>query len=146
MKKILLIFSSLILIAAYLVHFFGVFTSTSERLGEFPNCSYLNTPFDISGPEDAVFFSADILIGTHTNIVKINSKKILENHPEQGGFYAVYGISTGNLTPKRLTVRNYPKDVNFLPHGITLRDQAHLQVINHALPNGGERVETYLII
>jgi hypothetical protein len=42
---------------------------------------------------------------------------------------------------KKIPISNFPKDVNFHPHGIYLYKNSTLYVINHAYQKGGERVE-----
>lgn len=134
-----------ILIFSYLIYFLGVFTKTEEFQNNYSDCQYLEGDFPLYGNEDAVMFNKDVLIGIHTSIHKIFTTKIEIKDVERGGFFAVYGISTGNLSIKKVKVNNHPTHLLFNPHGISIRINK-LYAINHSYYTGGERVESYEII
>lgn len=99
----------------------------------------------LEGAEDSVFFSNDILIGSHVNLHRVFNIENPQDEAKKSGFYAVYGIETGNPAAKHIKVHGYPSHLLFLPHGIYLQGVDILRVINHSLSTGGERVETYKI-
>ncbi|KAL4456553.1 hypothetical protein ABPG74_000660 [Tetrahymena malaccensis] len=137
-------FIILVIGLSYLVNFLGVFQHQQEYLVKYTDCKYLEADIQLYGTEDSVVYNQDIIIGIHTSIHKVFTTNIEVNQLERGGFFAIYGISKGELSARKVKVLNYPEHLLFNPHGIEIRDQ-FLYVINHSFYTGGERVETYKI-
>ncbi|KAL4454284.1 hypothetical protein ABPG74_012241 [Tetrahymena malaccensis] len=134
-----------IVFIAHVIHFLGIFSASLEYQEKYSDCEYVQVKgFDSVGPEDSVFYNKDILIAMQVNLHKIFQIESLET-AKKGGFYAVYGISTGKLEAKKIQIKNYPDNIIFIPHGIYLRDSNYLHVINHSFYSGGERVDTFKI-
>ncbi|EAR88799.1 transmembrane protein, putative (macronuclear) [Tetrahymena thermophila SB210] len=129
---------------SYLVNFLGVFQHQQEFIANYTDCKYLEADIQLYGTEDSVVYNQDIIIGIHTSIHKVFTTNIDVDQLEKGGFFAIYGISKGNLLARKVKVLNYPENLLFNPHGIEIREE-FLYVINHSFYTGGERVETYKI-
>lgn len=97
MNKTMICLAVLVAVSSYMVVSLRVFSTTPENTKAFPNCSYFSSPFDITSPEDAVMFSSDILIGAYSNVLKSLHKATPIDLAPSGGFYAIYGIESGNF-------------------------------------------------
>ncbi|KAL4500434.1 hypothetical protein ABPG72_003385 [Tetrahymena utriculariae] len=136
-----------VLFIAHIIHLLGIFSTNLEYQEKYSDCEYLQTQgFDSIGPEDSVFYNKDILITMQANLYKAFEGMESIETVQKGGFYAVYGISTGKLEAKKIQIKNYPDNIFLIPHGIYLRDSNYLSVINHSFYTGGERVETFRIL
>ena len=88
---------------------------------------------------------------------KVVDYKVGEDRP--GAIYAASGFRYGGtaksaadfvenyLTIEELPIVGYPKGVDFHPHGMFVhKPDDTLYVINHALENGGERIDVFQIV
>lgn len=88
------------------------------------------------GPEDIVIYNGIGLAGSDDRVKLWYSDSPIDNVPS-GHIYAIY---PGKLTFKQLKINNFPSDIAFHPHGMSLYKNL-LYVISHAYGKGGERVE-----
>jgi hypothetical protein len=62
---------------------------------------------------------------------------------------AMYALDLDGMTARRVDMRDYPFDVDFHPHGISVvrdterSDRWLLYVVNHAYMHGGERIDVF---
>ncbi|EAR88558.1 transmembrane protein, putative (macronuclear) [Tetrahymena thermophila SB210] len=128
--------------------FYGINNDTGLRefTKYYGECEYQQADFQMIGPEDAVFFDEDTLIGCHTNLLKMYILGIPLDQIEKGGCYAVTGIASQQFNIQQLKLIGYPKELNFFPHGQYIKGNTYY-VCNHGYEkSNGDRIEVFEVV
>ncbi|EAR88560.1 transmembrane protein, putative (macronuclear) [Tetrahymena thermophila SB210] len=142
----------IVLAAIALSALFGLWFCSQQnyvQLKEFTkyygDCTYQQADFSMIGPEDAVFYDENTLIGCHSNLLKIYIGIPL-NEIENGGCYAVTGIASQNLQIQKLELIGYPKELDFYPHGQYIIENTYY-VCNHGYEKSdGDRIDVFDVV
>ncbi|KAL4487876.1 hypothetical protein ABPG72_022736 [Tetrahymena utriculariae] len=144
-KKIVLIFTILSALSGLWFYNLQSHTVLKEFTKYYGDCQYQQADFSMIGPEDAVFYDDDTLIGCHSNLLKIYIG-IPIDEIEEGGCYAVTGIASQNLQIQKLELIGYPKKLDFFPHGQYITGNTYY-VCNHGYEKSdGDRIEVFDVV
>ena len=95
------------------------------------------------GLEDFAQYDERHLIGISNDNLKLWELEQFGITKTENGKIFVFDILTETL--KFHSIKGFPEEIAFHPHGIFLYKQTFLYVINHAYKNGGERIEVIKI-
>lgn len=111
-----------------------------------PKYSYQKIPYK-SPMEDFIKIDENTLISCGANFKDLYFDFSIYNpgYKLNQGTLVLFDIKTKQL--KNLELRNFPKNLNFFPHGMELYKNKYIYVINHGLNSiDGERIEIFEII
>ena len=91
------------------------------------------------GFEDFHLYQNRYFIGGSNNNLKMFEMDFESIKEVKNGKIVVFDTHTQNL--KLFAVDNFPKEIDFHPHGVYIFNNNLLYVINHAYNFGGERIE-----
>ena len=152
-KNVLLLLGVIILLFSYIIFNEKIKFSNTYNLNEVNiknrNFKYINSSFPI---ENFIKLNDEFLICSSFQYPKIFiTKEYLSSQIEDGSLY-LYNIKKDEL--QQLQIENFPKNVPFQPHGISLykinEEKYYIFIINHSikldLEENEERIEKILLI
>ena len=135
--KRILILSVLIGFLVYLNDRLGNFFTEDFKLND-ESCKVIENGGP-EGPEDMVQWEHFLLI-SEFNLLKV----FLIGGPNSAPNGSIWAYDLEHSTIYKLRIKNFPKNIDFHPHGIDIFGD-ELYVINHAYKRGGERIEVLRI-
>ena len=150
-KNILVLLGIVVLLISYL-KINEIINFSDSNLNEV-NVKYKNNKI-ISSPlpmEHIVKINDELLIGAGLDYPKIFVSKEYLTNPIKSGSLFSFNTKTNEL--KELTIENFPRGVNFHPHGLSLykdnTEKYYLFIINHSIKtnpeDNEERIEKVLL-
>ena len=106
----------------------------------------------VLGAEDQTKWNDKAVLMGRTNRINWLRRKL--DHIDEGAIFVMSGFKPGqksgfkdSLKLEKLPIENWPEGVAFQPLGLfVLHQDETLYAINHALKQGGERVEVFKVV
>ena len=143
-KNVFLLLGFVVLLISYIIINDKLYFSNNRNLNEVniknKNIKYINSSLPF---EHIIKINEELLLCSGLNYPRIFiTREYLSSYIENGSLF-LYNIKSNEL--RSVTIENYPKNVSFHPHGISLYKESlekyYLYIINHSLKSNSEENE-----